>query len=259
MPDWLANVLLLIPVGVIVATCVKRSFIDIGWKVLAAQAAIMVPVGAWLGLVWAPPEREMGEVYRIIYAHVPQVWMALLGVTLNFGASLAYLWKKSWTADALAESSAEVGLYFGVVGVTLGAIWGKPTWGVYWTWDPRLTSAAVMLIYYTGYLALRRFTENPDTRATWSAALGTFGIVIPVTVYFSVKWMKSLHQEQSTPKTVDPQMVFALRWAACAFLCLLIVFVYHRYKIARAALAKEVAPPEALGGPPPNIVAKVAV
>jgi heme exporter protein C len=249
MPDWLANALLLIPAGVLIGICIKPSIIELAWKVLALQALVMIPLGAWLGLVWAPPEREMGEVYRIIYAHVPQVWMALLGVTLNFGASLAFLWKKSWTSDALAEASAEVGLYFGIVGVTLGAIWGKPTWGVYWTWDPRLTSAAVMLIYYTGYLALRRFTENPDTRATWSAALGTFGIVIPVTVYFSVKWMKSLHQEQSTPKTVDPQMVFALRWAACAFLCLLIVFVYHRYKIARAALEKEVAPPEALGPP----------
>jgi heme exporter protein C len=250
MPDWLANALLLIPVGVLIATIVKRPLIDLLWKVLAVQALVMLPIGVWLGLIWAPPEREMGDVYRIIYAHVPQVWMALLGTTLNFGASLAFLMKKSWTADALAESSAEVGLYFGIVGVTLGAIWGKPTWGVYWTWDPRLTSAAVMLIYYTGYLALRRFTENPDTRATWSAALGTFGIVIPVTVYFSVKWMKSLHQEQSTPKTVDPQMVFALRWAACTFLCLLIVFVYHRYKIARATLAKEVAPPEALGPAP---------
>jgi len=250
MPSWLANALLILPAGLLIAICFKRDLIEIGWKVMAVQAAIMLPVGAWLGLSWAPPEREMGDVYRIIYAHVPQVWMALLGVTLNFGCSVAYLMKKSWTADALAEASAEVGLYFGIVGVTLGAIWGKPTWGVYWTWDPRLTSAAVMLIYYTGYLAMRRFTENPDTRATWSAALGTFGIVIPVTVYFSVVWMKSLHQVQSTPKTVDPQMVFALRWAACAFLCLLIVFVYQRYKVARAALAREVAPPEALGPAP---------
>lgn len=252
MPLWLPLVLLVLPVGISAGMLFKRSIIDLGWKVLAVQALVMVPLAAYWGLVWAPPEREMGDVYRIIYAHVPQVWMALLGVTLNFGASLAFLIKKSWTADALAEASAEVGLYFGVVGVTLGAIWGKPTWGVYWTWDPRLTSAAVMLIYYMGYLALRRFTENPDSRATWSAALGVFGIVIPITVYFSVVWMRSLHQAQSTPKTVDPQMVFALRWSACAFLCLLIVFVWQRYRVARAALDREVAPPEALG-PAPTI------
>src|SRR4051795_10951356 len=99
MPAWLPLALLLLPIGAVIATCVKPSFMDLAWKVIAVQAAIMVPVGAYLGLVWAPPEREMGEVYRIIYAHVPQVWMALLGVTLNFGASLAYLMKKSWRAD----------------------------------------------------------------------------------------------------------------------------------------------------------------
>ena len=250
MPDWLPLALLALPVGTVIGVCVRPSLITQAWKVLAVQAVVMLPIGAWMGLVWAPPEREMGDVYRIIYAHVPQVWMALLGVTVNFGASLVYLMKKSWTADALAEATAEVGLYFGIVGVTLGAIWGKPTWGVYWTWDPRLTSAAVMLIYYTGYLALRRFTENPDTRATWSAALGVFGIVIPITVYFSVKWMKSLHQVQSTPKTVDPQMVLTLRWSACAFLCLLVVFTYQRYLIAKAELNREVAPPEALDALP---------
>ena len=134
--------------------------------------------GWYLALFSVPPERDMGEVVRIFAVHVPQVQMALLAVVLNFGCSLFFLAKKSWVADALAESSAEVGLYLGTVGTALGAIWAKPTWGVYWTWDPRLTSAAVMLIYYAGYLALRRFTDNPDTRATWSAALGTFGIVM---------------------------------------------------------------------------------
>jgi heme exporter protein C len=241
------DLLLAIPFGVLLALPFKPAIMGTAWKVLLGQALVMLPGAVYLGLVWAPPEREMGDVYRIIYMHVPQVWMALLCVTLNFGCSLYYLARKSWTADALAEAAAEVGLYFGTVGVTLGAIWAKPTWGVFWTWDPRLTSSAVMLIYYMGYLALRRFTDNPDSRATWSAALGVFGIVIPVTVYFSVVWMRSLHQVQSTPKTVDPQMVLTLRWSVCAFLCLMIVLVYQRYRVAKLALAQEVAPPEALG------------
>jgi heme exporter protein C len=106
---------------------------------------------------------------------------------------------------------------------------------------------------------MRRFIDNPDTRGTYSAAIGVFGIVIPVTVYFSVKWMVSIHQVQSSPKTVDPTMVMSLRWSACAFLCLMIVFIYQRFRIAQAALAKEVAVPEALPSPGPAPSSKGAV
>src|SRR5262249_15570899 len=230
------------------------------WKPLAVMAAMMLAAEGYIGLVWTPPERFMGDVYRILYVHVPQVWMALLAMVLNFGASLSYLVKKSFTADALAEAAAEVSLYFGFVGVTLGSIWGRPTWGVYWTWDPRLTSAAVMLIYLAAYLVLRRFIDNPDTRGTFSAALGVFGIVIPVTVYFSVQWMGSIHQTPSSPQTVpDSSMVLSLRWSATAFLCLMIVFIYRRFLIAKAALAKEVAVPEALPSPGPAPSSKGAV
>jgi heme exporter protein C len=246
--------LLLVPVGTLLALPFKRDLLKTMWRPLLGLALVMLAAEAYIGLVWTPPETFMGDVYRILYVHVPQVWMALLAMTLNFGASLYYLVRKSFTADALAEAAAEVSLYFGFVGVTLGAIWGRPTWGVYWTWDPRLTSAAVMLIYLAAYLVLRRFIDNPDTRGTFSAAVGVFGIVIPITVYFSVKWMVSIHQVQSSPKTVDPSMVMSLRWSACAFLCLMIVFIYQRFLIAKAALAKEVAVPDALpaAAPSPN-------
>src|SRR5262249_15410004 len=161
-----------------------------------------------------------------MYAHVPSVWMALLAVTLNFGCSVVYLFRNSPKADALAEAAAEVGVLFGAVGVTLGSIWGRPTWGVWWTWDPRLTSAAIMLVSYAGYLALRRFVEDPERRATWSAVAAIIAFVdIPI-VWFSVKWWRSLHQVQSSPKTVDPQMTLVLRWNAIAFLLVLIVFIW---------------------------------
>ena len=98
---------------------------------LPLLALALLAAGAYLGLAWAPPDREMGDVQRIMYAHVPSVWMALLAATLNFGASLRYLLKPAPGADALAESAAEVGLVFGSVGVCLGSIWGRPTWGVW--------------------------------------------------------------------------------------------------------------------------------
>src|SRR5215813_203026 len=175
---------------------------------LGGVAFAMLLVGSWLALSWAPPDREMGDVQRIMYVHVPSVWMALLAVTLNFACSVLYLFKNSWKLDALAEASAEVGVVFGAVGVTLGSIWGRPTWGVYWTWDPRLTNAAIMLD--------------------------------------SVKWWKSLHQVQSSPKTVDPDMVFVLRWNALGLLALMTFFIWSRYRIALRDRERELVLPEAV-------------
>src|SRR5216684_1582386 len=213
---------------------------------LAGVAFAMLGVGAFLGLSWAPPDREMGDVQRIMYAHVPAVWMALLAVTLNFVCSITYLFKNSWKMDALAEASAEVGVLFGAVGVSLGAIWARPTWGVWWTWDPRLTTAAIMLVSYAGYLALRRFVEDPERRAVWSAVVAIISYVDVPIIWYSVKWWKSLHQVQSSKETVDPQMVFALRWNAFALLGFLIFFIWSRYRIAMAARKHELAMPAEL-------------
>ncbi|MDC0707351.1 cytochrome c biogenesis protein CcsA [Stigmatella sp. ncwal1] len=202
--------------------------------------------GHYNGLAVAPPDREMGDVQRIMYAHVPAVWIAMVALTLNFICSVTYLFKPSWKTDALAEASAEVGLLFGAVGVLLGAIWGRPTWGVYWTWDPRLTTAAILLVAYMGYMALRRFVEDAEKRAVWSAVVGIIAAVDLPIIWFSVKWWRSLHQVQSSPKTVDPAMVFPLRISAFAFLAFMIVFLIYRYRIALHERQAEVALPDAL-------------
>ena len=206
----------------------------------------MLAVGGWLGLVKAPPDREMGDVYRIIYVHVPCFFMALLAVPLNFACSVLYLIKGSWKLDALAESSAEVGVVFGATGLTLGSIFARPTWGVWWTWDPRLTTTAIMLVSYAGYLALRRFVDDPERRAVWSSVVAIIAFADVPIVWYSVQWWKSQHQIQSSPKTVDPQMAFALRWNAFAMLAMLIFFIWSRYRIALRDRQQEVALPDAL-------------
>jgi heme exporter protein C len=210
---------------------------------IAVVGVVLLVSGAWYGLFRAPPDREMGDVQRIMYVHVPAQWMAMMGVTLNFCCSVVYLFRPSWPTDALAEASAEVGLFFGTLGLVLGSIWGKPTWGVYWSWDPRLTSEAILLVAYAGYLALRRFVDDAERRAVWSAVVGIIVAVdIPI-IWFSVQWWRSLHQMQSSPSTVDPAMRLALRWNAFAFLALWLVFLSSRYLLARARTAHEVTAP----------------
>jgi heme exporter protein C len=207
---------------------------------------VLLASGAWYGLVVAPPDREMGDVQRIMYVHVPAQWMAMMGVTLSFLCSVSYLFRPRWWEDSLAEASAEVGLFFGTLGLILGSIWGKPTWGVYWSWDPRLTSEAILLVAYAGYLALRRFIDDAERRAVWSAVVGIIiAVDIPI-IWFSVQWWRSLHQLQSSPRTVDPAMRLGLRWNAFAFLALWLAFIAIRYLAIRAQTARELAPPERL-------------
>lgn len=211
---------------------------------LPVAGALMLASGSWLGLAWVPAEREMGDVARIMYVHVPAVWMMLLCSALNFGASLWYLFKASWVADALAEAGAEISLVFGTIGVLLGSIWARPTWGVYWNWDPRLTSVTIMLVTYAGYLALRRFVEDPERRAQRAAVIGVLAAANSILVWFSVKWFNSLHQVQSSPKTTYPELVITLRWNSFAFLFIAVWFVWQRYELAMLTRAGEVAPPE---------------
>jgi len=214
----------------------------LGWM-WAFLCLLLVSMGAWLALSWAPPEKYMGEVQRIMYVHVPFVQVALLMVVANFVCCLGYLFSQRWLFDALAQATVEMALLFGSVGVVLGAVWGKPTWGVFWTWDPRLTASAVLLIVYYGYWALRKFTEEPERRARWSAVVGILAAVNAPIVYFSVHWWNSLHQQATTRVDIDGAMRFVWHYNSVAFLCTAAFFVTLRTQLALRQRSREIAPP----------------
>lgn len=204
--------------------------------------ALLFVGGIYDGLFIAPPDRFMGEVMRIMYVHVPAAWVTMLAFTFTFVAAIGWLWKGRWYWDSLVEASIEVGLVQGVLLIVLGSLWARPTWGVYWTWDPRLTSVAVMILLFAGVQALRAFVDDPRQRATWSAVASIVAFVdIPI-VYFSVRWWNSLHQIQSTPQTIDEAMKLPLRICSFAFLFLGTWMLIKRYRIATLRQAKELAP-----------------
>jgi len=183
-----------------------------------------------VGFVVSPPDRDMGHLQKIMYVHVPAAWNMMIAFFIVAIASLLYLWKGQEKHDLLAASAAEVGAVLTGLLLILGSIWAKPTWGVWWTWDPRLTSTAVLEIIYVGYLALRSFVEDTERRAQWSAVVGILGALNVPIVYMSVRWWRTLHQVQSTPSTVDPNYVMSLRANAIAFMVLTIYFVVARYR-----------------------------
>ena len=213
-------------------------------KVVPVLAMGLLFIGHYRGLFVAPQERMMGDVYRIIYAHVPAAWICLIAYTLTFFASVFYLLRSKIGADIFAEASAEVGVVFNAILLITGSIWGKPTWGVWWTWDPRLTTAAIMFFAFLGYLALRRFITDPDRRATWGSIVAILAFIDLPLVWYSVKWWNSLHQLQSTPQTVDAAMVTPLRISAFAFLFIYIWMTHTRYQIGKNRLEREMQQPD---------------
>lgn len=180
----------------------------------------------------SPPDRDMGDLQKIMYVHVPAAWSAFICFFVVFVASVRYLWRRNERDDLVAAAAAETGAVLTALTLMLGSIWGRPTWGVWWAWDARLTSTAVLLVIYVGYLALRAFADEPEQRARWSAAIGILGALNVPVVYMSVKWWRTLHQLQSTPSTVDPAYAWGLRLNGLAVLAIAITFIMHRYRVA---------------------------
>jgi heme exporter protein C len=202
-----------------------------------------------LAVLTSVPDRDMGDLQKIMYVHVPSAWITMLCFFVVLVFSVRYLWQGRENDDLLAASAAEVGATFNGLTLVLGMLWGRPTWGVWWTWDARLTSTLVLFLIFVGYLSLRAFIDEPGRRAQWSAAVGILGAINVPIVYLSVRWWRTLHQVQSNPSTVDPLYVLWLRANAFAFLFVMIYFIRQRYEAARIERDAELAAQAvALGG-----------
>lgn len=199
--------------------------------------------GQYLGLVDAPRERMMGEVGRVLYVHVPSAWSSMVCFTVAFVGALGFLFtgRKGW--DLLTEATAEVGVVLCGLLLATGSIFARPTWGTWWTWDPRLTSTAVMMVSFVGVLLLRQAVSDPERRATWTAVATILATTSMVLTYASVRLWRSIHQMQSSPETIDPLMTSILRMNGFAFLFLAVWFSARRYRIAAARAAADAAPP----------------
>lgn len=204
---------------------------------------LLLLVGSYMGLFVAPPERHMGEVQRIMYVHVPTAWVGLLCATFAMVFAVAYLWtgKNKW--DDRLVGSLEVSVILGGLLLIQGMLWGRVTWGVWWTWDVRLTTSLIMFLLFAGVLALRSFVEEPLRRATWSSVATVVAYVDVPLVYFCVKWFRSLHQVQSTPETVHSSMIIPLRMNSFAMLFIAIWIIAWRARIESNSRGTE-RPPE---------------
>ncbi len=187
-------------------------------------------------LVVAPTEQTMGDVQRIFYYHVPSAWVAGVCFFVNFLASIVYLWKRNLNADALAAASAEVGVVFCTIVLITGPIWARPVWGIWWTWDARLTTTLVLWLIYVSYLVLRRFASGSQTQVL-AAALGIFGFVDVPIVYMTIRWFRTQHPSPvmggGQNSGLAPEMLHAFLWNLLAFTFVGIVLIAARYVLQK--------------------------
>ena len=205
-------------------------------RMLGWLAALGLALGLVMGFGVAPREVTQGNVQRIMYHHVPTAIVGeYVGFVVLLLASIAYLWRRSTVADRLAHASAEVAvLYIGIT-IASGAIWGKPTWGTWWTWDARLTSATVLFVMGLGYLLLRGTIEDGDRAARSAAVLGILAALNVPLVHFSVYWWRTLHQPPSLlkpgPAAMSPVITAVLLVNLAAFALLYAYFVAKRMRV----------------------------
>ena|ERR1700674_4712464 len=205
----------------------KRAF-----PILAVLTAGLLSYALYEALVVAPTDQLQGDVYRIIYYHVPSAWTMFIFFLVNFVASVVYLIRRNPKADAVAVAAAEVGVVFCTVVLVTGPIWARPVWGIWWTWDVRLTSTLVLWLIYVSYLILRRFSSGGQMPVL-AAALAVFGALDMPLVYFSIWFFRTQHPQPVVGGggSIDPRMfqVWLINWAA--FLCFGLLVFWSRYRL----------------------------
>lgn len=213
----------------------QGSATPIGWWALAAVTGLSLLAATYYAFVVAPVEEQMGIVQKIFYLHVPSAYSMYVGLSLCVVGSVVYLVKRSDTWDAIAVAGAEVGLVFCLIVLITGPLWGRKAWGVYWTWDPRLTTTMLIGMIYTAYVLLRNLGAAGEVERRFAAGLGVVGGALMPIIHYSVKLWRGQHPTVITNKGggLHPDMGTALALGFLAFSLLTALLIWARVRAER--------------------------
>jgi heme exporter protein C len=201
----------------------------------AALVFLLLAAAAYASFFIAPTDAKQGLIYRILFLHVSSAWTGLTAFLIGCVGNLLYVWKRQPRWDWLGVSAVEVGLAFTTVVLVTGPIWAHPVWGIWWTWDARLTSTFIMWLLYVSYLLLRTLIEEPDRRALFSALFGIFAFLDVPLVFGSIRWWRTQHPQPivmgGADSGMDPVMFRVLMFAWLAMLALMTLLLRQRYRL----------------------------
>lgn len=219
---------------------------------LLGLSLCLLVVVAVLGLAVVPADRYQGDAQRLLYVHVGTAWTAYICFALVAVGSIAYLVRRRMLWDLIAGAAASVGVGMAALTLVLGSLWAKPTWGTFWTWDPRLVSTAALLLIYLGYLGVRDLSEDDTINARRAAVFGVLALVIVPVVHFSTVWWRTLHQPPGVLRPGGPQesmpteMVALLLLATLSLTLLAVALIWERVARQMAVLDVDRGPVEAV-------------
>jgi heme exporter protein C len=205
-------------------------------KILDVVSIILLAISTYLALVFAPTEAVMGEVQRVFYFHIGTAWVGLVGFVLAAGTGIAYLVTKDMKWDRLEVAAVEVSTIFFFITIVLGSIWARPAWNTWWTWDPRLTTAAITELIYIAYFMLRQGIEDPERRARFGAVYTLLGGISAPITFMVIRLFRTIHpivvgsgQGEKLPLTSDMRVAFF--FALFAFTVIFIDLMWHRIRL----------------------------
>ncbi len=203
--------------------------------VLGTLSLIGMMVSIWMIFLYAPTDAIEGQPQRIFYFHVPVAWIGMLAFGVVTVAGIGYLWKKDERWDWAARASAEIGAVFITLALITGSIWGKTTWGTWWTWDARLTTTLILWFIYIGYLMLRSYMGRTHESARSGAVLAIIGLIDVPIIYESVNWWRTLHPqaEVGTPGALPPSVVLTLMISLVTFTLFYSFLMIQLYQLQR--------------------------
>ncbi len=209
------------------------------WPWLLLVTVVLLLVDGYLIFMVAPTDLVLGHIQRIFYVHVPISILSFVGFFVCAIGGIVYLIRRSEVWDRLAHSAAEVGVVFVTLALVTGVIWARPVWGVWWTWEPRLTTTLVLWLIYVAYLMIRHYAPTPQQGRSWSAVVGIIGFVDVPIVYYSVQWWRSIHPVQvigpeAAVDAVEPIMERILMFSFVAILALFVYLLVERMALRGA-------------------------
>ncbi|HEY5983489.1 MAG TPA: cytochrome c biogenesis protein CcsA [Anaerolineales bacterium] len=212
-------------------------------KVLDVVSVLLLAAAAYLALVFAPTEAVMGQVQRVFYFHIGTAWTALMGFIVAGAAGIIYLAKRDEKWDIVEVAAVEISLVFFLITIVLGSIWARPVWNTWWTWDPRLTTAAVTELIYIAYFMLRQGIEDPNRRARFGAVYTIVGAISAPITFFAIRLFRTIHPVVIGASDSSAQGTFAMTgdmkvaffFALFAFTVIFIDLLWNRILMGRLA------------------------
>lgn len=211
--------------------------------VLDVLTVVLLLIATYMVFFYTPQEAVMGDVQRVFYFHVAAGWVGMLSFLVAAVAGIFYLVKKDHKWDIVGLAAVELGIVFAFINIVTGSIWARPIWNTWWTWDPRLTTATVMLLIYLAYLMLRQGIEDPDRRARFGAVYAIIGFLSVPLTYFSARIFRTIHPivigsgDPSVTGSFDmtPLMLRTFMFSLLTFTFIFVDLLWHRIRLGRKA------------------------